>query len=119
MTRRTVRAAHTASYSDPIEVAAGQSLTQTGRDDVWDCHRWLWAVASDGREGWIPDSLVSPPGTLQTIAAYDYSARELTCETGEELEAERESHGWAWCRAADGRQGWVPLRNLDRPGNTG
>ncbi len=44
---------HNASYADPIKVAKGEFLLLTGQEDVWDGHRWLWAVADDGREGWV------------------------------------------------------------------
>ncbi len=109
--RRIVRESHNASYADPIAVGAGEPLTLTGREDDWDGHRWLWAVAPDGREGWVPDDLAVGQGDGH-VAARDYTAIELTCTAGEVVDVVRESHGWAWCRAQDGREGWVPRRNL-------
>ena len=38
---------------------------------------------------------------------------------GEKIVVEREdeeSPGWVWCRAADGRQGWVPIELLAQHG---
>lgn len=108
---RIVRASHEASYADPIEIAEGESLVLSGREEYWDGHRWLWAVAADAREGWLPDDLiVETAGGF--IAASDYSAIELTCAAGESVEVLHETHGWAWCRNSAGREGWVPLRNL-------
>lgn len=111
--RYRVSKAWQASYPEPIEVAAGAPLYLTGRRDVWDGHVWLWARNGAGQEGWVPDDLVSadPPH----IALRDYTARELTCQIGEDLIAEQISHGWAFCRsAARTASGWVPLVHLQR-----
>lgn len=103
-------APHDASYEDPIRLRAGDRLRLTGRADVWDGYRWLWAVCTDGREGWIPDDLPTPDGR----ARVDFDARELTLPKGEAAEALRSRHGWVWCRRADGAEGWVPARALRR-----
>lgn len=103
--RRTVIRDWAASYANPIALASGEALTLTGREDVWDGHRWLWAVANDGREGWIPDALISEDGRAREA----YSAIELTCQTGETLLTLAETHGWALCRNERGEEGWVPL----------
>lgn len=105
----TVIKPHTASYADPIVVRQGQPLELSGRVDVWDGHRWLWAAAPDGREGWVPDNLVAGP-EARSVAVRDYSAMELTCASGERLERLAETHGWVWCQNATGEKGWVPLR---------
>ncbi|GGM05240.1 hypothetical protein GCM10011534_28810 [Pseudooceanicola nanhaiensis] len=97
-----------ASYADPIRLRAGEAPRLSGREDIWDGHRWLWAVAEDGREGWVPDTLVSPEGR----AVREYSALELGCAVGEEMEAVTETHGWTLCRNAEGAEGWVPSRHL-------
>ena len=111
MTLRAVQHAHAASYANPIEVAKGQPVTLTSREDIWDGHRWLWAVSEDGREGWVPDSLVT--GTARNpVASCDYSAIEITCTAGETVEFLSQTHGWAWCRKSDGSEGWLPLKNL-------
>lgn len=111
MSTRRVTADHKASYSDPIAVAAADPLMLTLRKDRWDGHLWLWAVGPDGRAGWVPESLVCwRAGTA--VAAEDYTARELTCRAGETVSVMSERGGWAWCEAADGRTGWVPLRVL-------
>ena len=106
-----VIASHAAKYPDPIEVTAGDRLMPTGDFEIWDGYRWLWAVAADGKTGWIPDTLVAG-GDEAAIARMDYSALELSCTIGERLEIISEQHGWAWCRNAARSEGWVPLRNL-------
>ena len=114
MQRRVLIEAHKASYGDPIAVPRGAPLRLTGREDLWDGQRWLWARAPDGREGWVPDSL--PEETLSGFAAaYDYNAIELSCDAGETVDLIKESHAWGWCRKADGNEGWLPLRLLTPP----
>ncbi|TKT74822.1 hypothetical protein XW59_022920 [Aquamicrobium sp. LC103] len=108
---KTVIRDHAASYADPVVLNAGDPIRLTGEKEVWDGHAWLWAEGPDGKAGWVPDTIVqSSHGKL--YARHDYSAMELTCFEGETLSIAMETHGWAWCRSADGRQGWVPLRNL-------
>ena len=102
-----------ASYARPIVVRAGGRLEVSGAREVWDGFTWLWAKSESGREGWIPDDLaIETPTGL--VARADYSAIELTCIAGAELDVLRQMHGWAWCRDADGQEGWVPVRNLTR-----
>ncbi len=113
MKSRAVLKHHAASYADPIAVAKGDLLTLTGREDFWDGHRWLWAVAVDGGEGWVPDDLVTDTGE-GPVASRDYSANELTCSVGEVVGFIRETHGWAWCRKDDGSEGWLPLKILSK-----
>jgi len=111
MKPRTVLKCHNASYEDPIKVATGERLTPTGRQEIWDGHRWLWAIAEDGREGWVPDDLITEIDG-RTVACRAYSAVELTCAAGEAVEVFCETHGWAWCRNGGGREGWLPLKTL-------
>lgn len=103
--------AHAASYADPIRVRRHDVIALSGRSEVWDGHRWLWARAPDGREGWIPDDLPVERSN-EMVADRDYSAVELTCGVHERMHVLERRHGWAWCRNMSGAQGWVPLRNL-------
>lgn len=109
--RYRVTQAWQASYDDPIRLSAGDPVWLTGRQERWEGHLWLWARASDGREGWVPDSVLQQDAS-GTVSREDYSAEELTCAPGEVLDAERETHGWLWCRNGMGDFGWVPRRNL-------
>jgi SH3-like domain-containing protein len=111
MNTRTLRETHQASYADPITLSKGEPLALTGREDVWDGHRWLWAVAQDGREGWVPDGLITD-GPAGPVAAGDFSALELSCSAGAAVEIIWQTHGWAWCQKTDGSEGWLPLRIL-------
>ena len=59
ITTARVSTSYKAQYSDPIAFEPGDLLTLTGRSDNWNGNTWLWAVASkDGREGWIPLTLL-------------------------------------------------------------
>lgn len=107
--RAKIHTAHCASYSDPIKVEKGELLQLDGREDVWEGHRWLWAVAPDGKAGWIPDSLLDE-NTSDPVALFNYSAMELTCNVSDCVQIINETHGWAWCKNQTGSQGWVPLK---------
>lgn len=100
-----------ATYADPIRLNAGEPVYLTGRQDNWDGHIWLWARSAAGQEGWIPDSIVGQRET-GLFAREDYSAAELSCQAGQVIAGEKETHGWVYCRSADGSVGWVPRRNL-------
>ncbi|MGR3321513.1 MAG: SH3 domain-containing protein [Pseudooceanicola sp.] len=113
--RVTVKEDWTRSYPDPIAIEAGARIALTGREDVWDGHRWLWARDAEGREGWVPDSMIRSDPDGLTEAAQDYSAMELTCHAGEVLEVVEATHGWCLCRDPKGQMGWVPSRNLSDP----
>lgn len=102
-----------ATYAEPIRLDAGEPIFLTGRQDSWDGHIWLWARSAAGLEGWIPDSLVAQ-GAAGPFARENYTAVELTCQTGQVLAGEKEMHGWVFCRSQDGSAGWVPRRNLAR-----
>jgi hypothetical protein len=43
----------------------------------------------------------------------EYDSRELPARRGERVTLLREIAGWAWARAEDGREGWVPLEILE------
>ena len=108
-----VRTRWEASYQDPIQFRQGDRIELTGEFDIWEGHRWVWAIAADGREGWIPDNLFTTTDG-KTMAAADYSAQELSCEPGEALFGDRETHGWIWCTNERADSGWVPSRNVER-----
>ena len=81
MTIRVVQIARAASYANPIKVTKGQRVTLIGREDIWDGHRWFWAVSDDGREGWVPDNYITRTAN-NPVACCDYSAFELTPDSG-------------------------------------
>lgn len=93
-------------YEEPIAFAKGDPIELTGREDDWEGHRWVWAKAQDGKQGWVPDRFIDKDG----IAKRAYSAHELSCQVGEVLDELQNAHGWRYCRNATGEEGWVPER---------
>ena len=100
-----------ATYADPISLKAGDILFLCGRQDIWEGHIWLWAKSTSGLEGWVPDNIVEKTNSGY-VSAEDYTAAELTCQAGQTVTGEKETHGWVFCRSSDGSAGWVPLKNL-------
>jgi variant SH3 domain-containing protein len=94
-----------ARYTDPIEVAAGESV-DVGEEDK-EFSGLKWCRASDERAGWVPVELISTQGKESTVLE-DYSARELSVKGGEEVTIEDARHGWLLVRNAQGQRGWIP-----------
>jgi len=107
-----VIADHQAIYPNPISIKQDDRITLSGRDDVWDGHRWLWAIANDSREGWVPDDLPIALSGNSARSAYDYSAAEISVDSGEFVNGTTQRHGWLWCQNNQGTFGWVPLNCL-------
>lgn len=72
-------------------------------------------VTSQTGSGWVPKRHLARQGTGAMVTE-GYDTTELPTQEGETLEVLREdlSSGWLWCRAKNGRQGWVPERTLAR-----
>ena len=101
--------AYEAVYQNPIELRAGEFLWLSGKSDNWEGHVWLWAKSfEDGREGWVPDSLIVATASGRTTIRSDYSAVELSCRKGELVTRLDATHGWTLCQAESGEQGWIP-----------
>lgn len=94
-----------AQYPDPITVRAGDRV-QVGKDDP-DFPGWWWCTGPDGRAGWVPDQLLRREGQ-EAVMLRDYTARELSVDTGAEVTVGEAMNGWIWVTAADGQAGWIP-----------
>jgi SH3 domain len=106
--------AHTVSERPPIQVAVGDAVSVGERDTDWPA--FVFVTAERGA-GWIPSRYLSSDSGEATVeVAYDTT--ELATELGDVLEVvERDDEsGWHWCRASDGREGWVPTRTLAAAG---
>jgi len=101
-----------AQYADPISVAAGATVEIERRDEEFT--RWLWCRASDGRMGWVPETLLSSTAPGPATVSEAYSARELDVVAGEEVECLREYDGWILARNGRGVIGWFPATHIDR-----
>lgn len=115
-----VRRAYAVQYPDPIDLAAGAAVTVVRRDDEFT--RWVWCRAVDGREGWVPETILSSTTPGPATVSEPYSARELPLQAGAVVDLLKEFDGFAFGRRGDGQLGWFPLSILDqgrvRPGAT-
>lgn len=109
VSRYKVIEAWTAAYDDPIKLVSGETARLTGKTDIWDGHRWLWARNAAGKEGWVPDTLIAEDNRSRA----NYSAKEITLAEGDIVEGLEATHGWIRCRTASGDVGWAPARNLE------
>lgn len=111
MRRVTARTAHQISDRPPIQLAAGEEVRVGERDTEWP--EFVFVTASHGA-GWAPARHLSRSSGIAVVeTAYDTT--ELPTQAGDVLEvvAEDLPSGWLWCRAADGREGWVPVKTVE------
>lgn len=113
MRRVTARVGHRIPERAPLRVETGDVVTVGERDETWP--ELVFVLTPEG-SGRVPARHLSlhGDGTARVVAAYDTT--ELPTEAGEELEVVEEdlASGWLWCRAATGREGWVPVTTLVR-----
>ena len=102
--------AHAVSERPPIQLAVGDAVSAGERDTDWPA--FVFVTAENGA-GWVPSRHLSDDSG-DAVVAVAYDTTELATETGDTLEiVERDdASGWHWCRADDGREGWVPTRTL-------
>ncbi|MGP4111062.1 hypothetical protein ACTWP5_09130 [Streptomyces sp. 4N509B] len=114
MTRQVrAAAAHEIPERAPLRLAVGDQVRAGERSEEWPA--FVFVTASTGT-GWVPDRhLSAPAGPAVVREAYDTT--ELPTAAGEILDVLREDplSRWTWCRNAEGREGWVPDRTLERP----
>lgn len=100
--------AHTRGYDDPLRVRKGAVVRITKRELWDDRHPWVWGIADDGREGWIPEEFVEQFDERATLLR-DYNAIELTVALGDNLIIIDEANGWYWAQNRRRETGWVPV----------
>lgn len=105
-----VREAHVATYASPIAGDAADPVA-VGHEDP-EQPGWWWCRGADGREGWVHGSFLLCDGATSRLARR-YDAAELSVAAGQEVDVGEIAGGWAWCRATDGREGWLPISLLD------
>ena len=89
--RAVVLETYAVQYPDPIKVAAGAAVTVMRRDDRFT--RWLWCRAADGREGWVPETILTAtaPGPASVTEAYE--ATEVPVQEGTPVDILKEFDG--------------------------
>jgi hypothetical protein len=104
------RAAHEIPERPPIRLEVDERVEVGERDDEWPAFVF---VTTQRGSGWVPERHLDRQGSVAVVVeAYDTT--ELPTGEGEELEVLRDDplSGWMWCRAKNGREGWVPERTL-------
>lgn len=106
------RSPHEVPVRPPIRVEVGDRVKVGERDSEWPA--FVFVISETG-SGWIPERHLDRQGT-SAVVTQGYETTELATEVGDELEVLHEDllSGWLWCRAKNGREGWVPERTLSR-----
>lgn len=110
LVRAVAHAAHDIPDRSPIQLEVGKRVEVGERDDEWPAFVF---VSTHRGSGWVPERHLDREGSVAVVReAYDTT--ELPTHQGEGLEVIREDRlsGWTWCRARDGREGWVPAKTL-------
>ncbi len=107
------RVAHEIPDRPPLRLAIGERVNVGDWDQDWP--EFVFVTTPHG-SGWVPARhLSSTSGSAVARKAYDTT--ELATNAGDSLEVIDEdlTSGWLWCRATNGREGWVPSKTLDGP----
>jgi hypothetical protein len=105
---------HEIPQRPPIRLKLGERVEVGERDDGWPAFVF---VRTRRGSGWVPERHLDRDGEVAVVTE-DYDTTELPTSQGERLEVIREDRpsGWVWCRAQDGREGWVPEKTLSPVG---
>jgi hypothetical protein len=76
-----------------------------------DWENWVWCKGKNGKQAWAPVQYLTIDGETG-IFRRNYNAMELSVSAGEELSVYEEINGFGMAEKADGKKGWVPLRNM-------
>lgn len=112
VSRVVARSAHEIPDRPPIRVEVGDPVSVGERDSEWPAFVF---ITGEKGSGWVPERHLDRRG-LSAVVTEKYDTSELPTAEGEELELLHEDpiSGWLWCRAKNGREGWVPERTLSR-----
>jgi hypothetical protein len=109
------REAHEIPDRPALQVAVGELVQLGEQDDRWPA--FVFVTTPHG-SGWVPArhlSTPSDPPPRTAVVKIPYDTTELPTQVGEVLEVltEDRDSGWLWCRADNGRQGWVPVAAVE------
>lgn len=103
-------------YPNPIQLQPGEQVIvdQSRVEENPEWQGWLWCTVNN-ISGWVPRQILrekdSENGEYSVI--FEYSARELTAQTGEHVQGEQILNGWLWGESREtGQTGWIPLDHL-------
>jgi hypothetical protein len=110
-TYRVVKSYHS-PYMEPLNLQKGERLKWEPRECEWP--GWIWCTTEGGETRWVPESWVKKEGD-HCVLQRDYTATELSVESGEALTVEFTEAEWGWATKEGGQKGWVPLEYLELP----
>lgn len=95
-----------------LRIEVGDRVVVEDRDSDWPAFVF---VTTEAGSGWVPERHLDRHGA-SAVVTEAYDTTELPTDEGQELTVLREdlASGWLWCRAQDGRVGWVPERTVSR-----
>lgn len=91
--------------TNALHLATGDLVRIGPEDRAWP--GWVWAIAADGRSGYIPKDILQDFGDGNATALQPFDPTVLAVRRGDSLVSTRQIHGWHWCRNAAGSEGWV------------
>lgn len=97
-------------YTDPFIVTKGEILSIGEKESEW--AGWIWCTNKFGESRWVPENYLEIHGNT-CKAKQDYNATELSVKVGEELIIVKEEAEWYWVISQQGKEGWVPKRNVE------
>jgi len=108
--RHVLTADHAIPARAPLVVRPGEVVQVGDRDTEWPA--FVFVTTAHGT-GWVPARHIDVDGPSGVVRV-GYDTTELPAEAGEVVEVVEDDpeSGWAWCRNADGRAGWIPHRVL-------
>jgi SH3 domain len=104
---------HEIAERPPLRLAVGDAVDVGERDTEWPAFVF---VTCDAGSGWVPRRYLSA-SSGRAVVRTAYDTTELPTTVGQVLDVVGEDleSGWLWCRSADGREGWVPVRTVAAP----
>ncbi|MGZ0069413.1 SH3 domain-containing protein [Microbacterium arborescens] len=108
--RRVLISDHEAPERPPLRIDPGDVVSVGAWDTEWPA--FVFVTTADG-SGWVPGRHIRIEGSVGTVST-GYDTTELSQTKGNVVEVvvDDAESGWSWCRAEDGREGWIPHRVL-------
>jgi hypothetical protein len=110
---RIARVAKTHESETLTPLVARKDDVLNGEEKETEWEGWIYCTNEAGIHGWVPKAYLKPSdetGNFQLLQ--DYSSRELSVESGQEVIILLEESEWVWVRNPNGDEGWIPKRNL-------
>jgi SH3-like domain-containing protein len=98
-------------YTSPIKLKAGDEVAITKKETNPEWLGWVFCVDKSGASGWVSEKYLRIDGNSAQVVK-NYDATELGVEKGESVRLLHEEFGWARVKNSEGKEGWVPLKNL-------